>query len=808
MPIAGSFSTTLDIYSRSQYKTENQWNTGSLTTIQAKKMFNISQWAYNAYDSLVLGQWGSDIIYYEHTQTDFNFCASQSNVTFHPDGGNVGDGYLKLTLNQSSGYRQIQFDLSEVNKWGIAYLSWYSGSHGAPTIKVSIDNINWETVSSQMGYSEPGYVSGWYTIRDILNPLDDVSNKILYIRQEFTDSTSELHSFQLHIRSAYHTSGIWQSQKIPLSDLGISSIVGGNGWSTSGLSSCLFKVSVNNGSTWRTITPYQEILTTSELTAKSYILKIEMSTNNFVDTPIFNYIESYYWARLFTNEIVFKENVSDKIPEINFKTLVTQTDATWMHLVGENSFNKTIRLTQTNDAVSKTFLGIIMAKPRVTKLLTQEYIDVKCYDAKYLAQRILLNDSTPKGMYYHGGSFVSGNTLAQSVANLWRIYGPSSVYCEGSNNRIYPYDALQAGAIYMDDRVLVKKTGTSFGTLFDFMNEICDDDEYEWSLIENTTGAHYTGSDNVYPIYMLKVVPKTSGVIQPITLSSVTNIVGIPNVSQDDDMSEIANVVTVPTRVRKVNYEQVMNLKANVQIYYFQYTPIARNFSLSDGSKVWLDPHPVVYLKVGGNWIAKETVEDTTTQTNPTPEVHYNIEQKWIKLLTNPTADVIEGIKIIYTVQIPSAVILRDEDSIALYGEIQHYISGDYDRNEAYQAGDKYLFEHAFPISPVSLETTQWKYNIGDYLTVYIPEQGINQLMPVIEKKTTVNGPLVKVELILNKAPTQDEQMIVDIFNRIKMVERRTDKVGDSPDSIFKNVNEKLGLKERVLINKSKGWYL
>lgn len=434
--------------------------------------------------------------------------------------------------------------------------------------------------------------------------------------------------------------------------------------------------------------------------------------------------DNQVWQTIPVQSFSINETDRDVITKFSFRTLSIYSARDLLTL------NRKVRVTEGVDGHTHITTGRILEKPK--RDLTEEIqtIMAKCVDDAYEATRLRFIDSWPKE---------GVRTWDAIVKDAWILHGPPGI----------TFGGVEA------TNIEAERITSDLEALYDFMEKVKSRTGWIWKVID--------GDLKFY---------NPSSVTEPVELRSDTNI--RPGVQVEENMPDVANVVFIPARNRIVDFEDIQNTAVGQEIYRMQYEPLNRSFQAVDGL-VEIDQPPEIYLWNGTSYVAQTTAEDGTIDA-ATAQAVYNVENRWVKLQPTPVTEYTDGLKVIYTAEIPVLVRRENSDSIQIFGEIHHRIvqTPRPTRNEAEKMADQYLKNHAFPVQPMSMEIMEFHIHAGYFVRVIIPDFGIDQLMPVVKvDRNWTPSQGVRISITLNRAPVQDDDLVIDIFNRLNKLENR-----------------------------------
>lgn len=758
MPVKETLTEKIEVLSEFKIANREEFERGTLTEVAFDATSGYDNSGLPVEGQLTLKKFGKDFILEETTQTDFMKYKSMTNLTWTTKNGITG---LTTVSGQTTGNRVIEIDLTKMSKHASAIVYWeayYSGF----VVEVSHDNgTTWSTIGSG---SEANGGEGLQVVG--LTVDQDVNNKKILIRQRWTSGSPVLNLFKIEFSSSFKRSGSWITPIMPLSDKGITTISGYPKYSTYATAwentTLTVQYSIDGGKTWSTYSGW----TTAIKNAKFIQYKFNLSTTNPQYSPKVHNFENKYWSNIPASEAQTIIIDSDKIKEFNFRTeAVRGIDATWDLLTDMYALQRQVKYTQTVGSVTKTIVGRINGRPRTIRVPGYDVIDVTCFDLGHPANKALINENFPlydvnieieeRFATMNGYPGVIGTTDVkkwhQIVAYAWSVYGDKAIELN------YAVGAIETC------NLPVVEIGSRFRTLYDLMDTICTITDWTWEL--DGYKLRFYERKNTTPVTEL---------IQDV------NVVGTPQIN--DNAPEIINSVTIPTSTKVRDFEDVQDIINYGSTYDIQYFPIITQFQRSDGTQVIIDPEPRVFKLVNGTYSelvtyaeGYEPKEATETEpAEPAAEAWYNVDMRKITLVNPPTTNIKNGLKVIYNCEIYNVIIREDRESVRYFGKQEMFVSTQYRRDEAENTAKRLLDEKAFPVQPITLETTEFSYRIGDYVMVRLYDQGIEQIMPVTQIETTSTPDGMDIKITLNKAPVTDTDLIVDLFNRLKNVERKT----------------------------------
>lgn len=816
MPVNGTLTQKIEVLNEITLNDANSFADGTFNGVayDATPVLDTSNVLQNG--RLVLKKYGKDFTYIENKQTDFTtakYYKSMVNLVWGTD-STTGITGLKVASGQTTGYRIIELDLNKLVKYGRIRVKSTGGAStqtqaNAFKFQASLDGgTTWLNTTTITNYDNSVDV-----VFSGLTVGQDMTNKKLQLKQNWTAAGYVLSSMTVEAISQYYSSGTYVTPVMPLSDVNTNPQVDKNNavlwprWGTAYRSSSDInsEYTIDGGKTWKTT--YAASWPTEVKKAKFIQYRFTLNSSDAIYSPSIYNFENKYWSEMLVASATTTATNKDKIKEFSFVTkAIKGIDAAWSLLTPFNAFSHQVRYTQTVNSTTITNVGMIYTHPRTVKMPGFEEINVTCYDLGYISNDITINDNFPvygynfvnevgnpgSGIYavdndrlyydlYNNGSVSSPynfETWHEIVAYMWAIYSPE-------------YINLKYGTGFIETCNLpVVEIGARFDSLYDVMEKIC----------------YYTGWTWEMDGYNLRFYqPKVN--ISSIVLQQDKNVIGSPQIS--DTSTEVKNVVIIPVSTKQRGFSDIQDIYANQATYSLQYFPIITKFQTSDGTQVVIDPEPVVY-----KWNTTTLTYDALVtyaedyqlqQGEPAARAWYNVDLKRVSLVTTPTTGIKNGLKVIYNCAIENVIRREDRDSIAMFGTKEQFIGTQYSREEAEKVAEKTLFEKSFPMQPVILNVTDFGLKVGDYVQVTLDDQDINQIMPVTEIATASSPMRMDVAVTLNKAPVTDADLIVDIFKRLKDVEKKTVE-NQLTNSRYTTLEDDIEFTDEIFINGTYQW--
>ena len=443
--------------------------------------------------------------------------------------------------------------------------------------------------------------------------------------------------------------------------------------------------------------------------------------------------DSDVWQSVPVSGFTIREDDREAVRDFTFTVKATRR----AHIPADLfTLRRRVRLNATVDGEVYSVKGRIADLPQRLQTPDIDELTVGCYDETHRATDLRFIDSWPQP---------GVRKWHEVVIDAWEKYGPDGITFGGV--QVHGEDA--------------SPIGNPLDSLYEFMTRITARTGWVWRV-----------EDDV--LYFVDPTTQVSGV-------DIDGSKFRPGSVKDKGIANVANVVFVPAQFRAVDFEDVQDTVIGQKQYFMQYAPLVRQFE-SGGETVYLDAPPKVF--VDGVELPNVVSDDDFEA--ETADAIYNADNRFVRLATEPSS-VVE-LKVIYTSVIPVLVRRDHSVSIDLFGEIDHVIrkSPRPSREEATEIAEAYLADHALPVGSFSAELLDPSVRAGWFHRVIVPEYGIDQLMPVtaVTRSWTSNGGF-KIDASFARAPSDDDDLIVDMFRRLNRIESQETARQDRVERFF-----------------------
>lgn len=429
------------------------------------------------------------------------------------------------------------------------------------------------------------------------------------------------------------------------------------------------------------------------------------------------------WVAIPARELRITESRTNRIIGFDFSVLNDGSvdPAAWSAM----TIGARILIYQQVGSREDAFIGYITRRPRRIVGASAQDRSISGHDETTIASRY---------RFIHAWPSQTARTVSEIITEAWTKYGPAGLDLSGiqqNNSNVGPITS-------------------SLGTLFEFMEQLAKRTGWDWRI----------------RLGQVQFWDPTTTIFQE-SLVEGDNIVA-DSLTIDEELPKVANVVSVPAKVRLTDFPDVQETRAGQAQYFLQYHPLSRQF-IANGETVYLDQPPTVLL----NEIEQTVAEDGGVDADSVACV-YHVENRFIRFNIGavPAVDGLE-LKVIYSAEIPVIVRRRNTDSIGVFGEIHERVvrTPRPTRQEAESIADAFLRERSFPTRPITLETTAWGLRPGMFVPVVLPSEEINELMPVVEVTRSSRPGNLDITVVLNQLPASDEDLIFDLWQRLSRLE-------------------------------------